>query len=95
MNEIDPRLERLMAAARRAADAPAEAPYGFATRVAARAFTEAAPVLLRGWEALSFRFLVCSVAAMLLGLGTSQALPSLGDVPGVDDLTAEILTVEP
>ena len=93
MSENDSKLDQLIAAARRASEAPPEAPYGFATRVVARAFAEGAPAFLRNWERLSFRFLVCSVVAMLLGLGAAQAIPVTGDLPSADALTAEIVNV--
>jgi hypothetical protein len=80
MNQFESRWERLVAAARQAPPAePVSAPYGFATRVAARAFESERPALLGLFGRLGVRALwiacvltMASVAANYLAFPSSD-----------------------
>ncbi len=82
----------LAAAARRAAaeDAAAAAPYGFATRVVAQAFTASERPVAQVIEKLSWRALGISAAVMVavVALNLSPALNSIEDE--VSDLSDDV-----
>lgn len=82
MKDFESRWQQLVAAARQApVPAAAAAPYGFATRVAARALGEERPALLAVFGRFSLRALWVAGLLML----ASVAVHYLGNTPGEDD----------
>ena len=82
MKDFESRWQQLVAAARQApVPAGAPAPYGFATRVAARALGEERPVLLAVFGRFSVRALWLAGLLML----ASVAVHYLGNTTGEDD----------
>jgi hypothetical protein len=98
MNPPEKAWQRLVAAARRApADAPAVAPYGFATRVAAEALAQRAPAGL-SLERLALRAFGVACLAAVLGVAANYSVftNGSGDEEGfftTDDPAAIVLDV--
>jgi hypothetical protein len=93
MKHFDGRWQACAARARQAAPRDEHAPFGFATRLAARGFASqpTAPEAL--WERLAFRLLV-SAAALLLICATLEG-PHLRDTrplePGIENTVAQLV----
>lgn len=98
MTSPDKAWQRLVAAARRApAGASAAAPYGFATRVAARALAQPAPAGL-SLERLAFRALGVACLTAVLGVAVHYTLLTNGSAEEegfftTDDPAAIVLEV--
>lgn len=93
MNPSDQKWQRLVAAARRAEPGEVVAPYGFATRVAARA-CELPVVAGSLLEHFSLRALgVAALLAVVCLAGSYSTLVSAfdNDAAGVDDPVAEVV----
>lgn len=86
MNEFDSRWKIAAAAARRVADErPADAPFGFSTRVLAQWRSAPLPSTAALWQQLAWRVLG-GVAAVLLAMIALDAAATAHD----DPLTADI-----
>ena len=96
MKDFGTRWEQLVAAARRApAGDDLAAPYGFATRVAARAFSEPPPfALLAAFGRFSVRALWAACLLMLVSMAANYIAFAGGedDEQGLTDPVAEVLS---
>ena len=96
MKDFEPRWEKLVAAARAAApDDDVTMPFGFATRVAARAFAEPAPVTLLGtFGRFSLRALWLAGILMLASMAANYVAFASGeeDEQSVVDPVSEVLS---
>jgi hypothetical protein len=80
MNDFESRWQRMVSAARQAPVADeGTAPYGFATRVAARALSEERPMLLAVFGRFSVRALWVAGLLMLASVAANYMLLAAGE----------------
>jgi hypothetical protein len=93
MKKFEANWQALTERARRATPRGADAPFGFAARVAALAVRPESPSLVEIWQGLLVRLLVGALALLLLC--AALELPHLRDrhpwQPGIEDTVARVV----
>jgi hypothetical protein len=93
MTSFDAKWQRCVARARQAAPRDEKAPFGFATRMAARAFAGHAQSLESVWQTLALKLLAGALGALVLAAAIEA--PHLRDTkplePGVADTVAQLV----
>ena len=93
MTSFDSKWQQCAARARQAAPRDESAPFGFATRIAARAFTTQPQSLERVWQHLALRLLAGALGVLLVVAAIE--VPHMRDThplePGVADTVAQLV----
>ena len=93
MTSFDEKWQQCAARARQAAPRDESAPFGFATRIAARAFTTQPQSLERVWQHLALRLLAGALGVLLVVAAIE--VPHMRDThplePGVADTVAQLV----
>jgi hypothetical protein len=93
MTGFDAKWQRCVARACQAAPRDEKAPFGFAARIAGRAFASQAQSLESVWQSLALRLLAGALAALVLAAAIEA--PHLRDTqplkPGVADTVAQLV----
>ena len=95
MKDFEPRWQRLVTAARQAPVAgEVEAPYGYATRVAARAMSDAPPAMVTVFGRFSVRALYIACLLTLTGVAANYLAfaGSEDDEQNLIDPVSEVFT---